>query len=84
VHLAHTKPSQDASKEFVKLVPIDHGYILPSCNHLEDANLCWMHWPQARKPYDDSTLQYIEALDAEEDMQLLRTTLGIPEDCLCT
>lgn len=75
--------SQDmCSDGLVKLVPIDHGYILPSCKHLEDANLCWVHWPQARLPYDSEMLEHISKLDADEDMELLRTTLGISEDCL--
>jgi hypothetical protein len=65
-------------------VPIDHGYILPSCRHLEEVNVCWLYWPQARRAYDEWTLRYIEGLDAEADVSLLRTTLGLPEDCLVT
>jgi len=65
-------------------VPIDHGYILPSCRHLEEVNICWLYWPQARRGYDEWTLRYIEGLDAEADVSLLRTTLGLPEDCLVT
>ena len=31
----------------------------------------WLYWPQASQPYDASTLEYIEALDAERDIGLL-------------
>lgn len=68
----------------VQLVPIDHGYILPSFKHLEEVHTCWLHWPQAKTPYSAEMLEYIESLDAEADMQLLRSTLALPEDCLLT
>jgi len=76
--------ARHGDESMLRLVPIDHGYILPSCKHLEDANLCWLYWPQARKPYEEETLRYIEGLDAEADESLLRMTLGLPEDCLLT
>jgi len=72
------------SAALVQLVPIDHGYILPSYKHLEDVHVCWLHWPQAKAPYTDEMLEYIANLDAEADMALLRSTLALPEDCLLT
>lgn len=68
----------------VQLVPIDHGYILPSYKHLEEVHVCWLHWPQAKEPYGDVMLDYIAALDAEADIRLLRSTLALPEDSLLT
>lgn len=72
------------SSASVELVPIDHGYILPSYKHLEDVHACWLHWPQAKVAYSESMLEYIASLDAQADMDLLRSTLGLPEDCLLT
>lgn len=72
------------SMGMVQLVPIDHGYILPSYKHLEDVHVCWLHWPQAKTPYSEEMLEYISNLDAEADMALLRSTLALPEDCLLT
>ncbi|KAG0461373.1 hypothetical protein HPP92_021670 [Vanilla planifolia] len=54
----------------VRLVPIDHGYCLPE--HFEDCTFDWLFWPQARRPFDSRTLDYIKSLDAEEDLSLLK------------
>lgn len=54
----------------LKLVPIDHGYCLP--DKFEDCSFEWLYWPQAQQPYAPSTLEYINSLDAEEDIALLQ------------
>lgn len=52
-----------------ELTPIDHGYCLP--DSFEDINFEWMYWPQAKVPFDSTTRQYIEKLDAKHDLDLL-------------
>ncbi|KAG6496004.1 phosphatidylinositol 4-kinase gamma 4-like [Zingiber officinale] len=52
------------------LVPIDHGYCLPE--NFEDCTFEWLYWPQARQHFNDATINYIKALDAEEDITLLK------------
>ncbi|KAG6477372.1 phosphatidylinositol 4-kinase gamma 4-like [Zingiber officinale] len=52
------------------LVPIDHGYCLPE--NFEDCTFEWLYWPQARQHFDHRTINYIKALDAEEDIALLK------------
>ncbi|KAK3037326.1 hypothetical protein RJ639_032088 [Escallonia herrerae] len=37
----------------------------------EDCTFEWLYWPQARQPYSPETAEYIESLDAEEDIALL-------------
>lgn len=54
----------------MKLVPIDHGYCLPE--KFEDVTFEWIYWSQAEEPFSPSTLKYIESLDAEEDLALLK------------
>ncbi|KAL7227816.1 hypothetical protein ACSBR1_022656 [Camellia fascicularis] len=51
------------------LIPIDHGYCFPES--FEDCTFDWLYWPQARKPYNADTIEYIKSLDAEEDIALL-------------
>jgi hypothetical protein len=53
-----------------KLIPIDHGYCLPE--KFEDCTFEWLYWPQARERFSDETIAYIESLDAEEDIKLLK------------
>ncbi|KAK8957350.1 hypothetical protein KSP39_PZI001472 [Platanthera zijinensis] len=54
----------------VMLVPIDHGYCLPE--HFEDCTFDWLFWPQARQPFNSAALEYINSLDAEKDIALLK------------
>jgi hypothetical protein len=54
------------------LTPIDHGNILPSCFHLNEARFEWLHWKQARDPFCNKTLQHIASLNPERDANLLR------------
>ncbi|XP_047337576.1 phosphatidylinositol 4-kinase gamma 4-like [Impatiens glandulifera] len=53
-----------------RLIPIDHGYCLP--DSFEDCTFEWLYWPQAKHAYNQETLEYIESLDAEADIALLK------------
>ncbi|GMH39317.1 hypothetical protein BSKO_07215 [Bryopsis sp. KO-2023] len=58
-----------------ELVPIDHGFCLPEA--LEPPYFEWLHWSQARLPFDEEELSYIENLDIEADKALLRRELPV-------
>lgn len=38
----------------------------------EDCTFDWLYWPQAQQPYSAETLAYINSLDAEKDIELLK------------
>lgn len=38
----------------------------------EDCTFDWLYWPQVREPYSPDTLEYINSLDAEQDIALLK------------
>jgi len=48
----------------LRLVPIDHGYILPDYRDLSDVNLEWIYWKQCKQPFSEHSLAYIASLDA--------------------
>ncbi|CDY08380.1 BnaC09g12160D [Brassica napus] len=52
------------------LIPIDHGYCLPE--NFEDCTFEWLYWPQAKVPFSEDTLDYIDSLDTEQDITLLQ------------
>ncbi|XP_045822774.1 phosphatidylinositol 4-kinase gamma 4-like [Trifolium pratense] len=67
----------------IKLIPIDHGYCLP--DKFEDCTFDWLYWPQARQPYSRETVDYINSLDAEKDIELLKLYgWDIPLQCART
>ncbi|KDO26499.1 hypothetical protein SPRG_07902 [Saprolegnia parasitica CBS 223.65] len=66
-----------------KLVPIDHGCILPSWDRLSEARLDWATYPQAQAPFSPAMRQHVAALNASADAHRLRR-LGIREECIAT
>ncbi|GAU12459.1 hypothetical protein TSUD_229930 [Trifolium subterraneum] len=67
----------------ILLIPIDHGYCLPE--KFEDCTFDWLYWPQARQPYSPDTVDYINSLDAEKDIELLRHYgWDVPAECART
>jgi hypothetical protein len=65
-----------------ELTPIDHGLCLPSS--FSDGLFEWITWPQAKQPFDAHVLQYIDELDVEEDVRLLKSKLPIRDESLRT
>lgn len=64
-----------------KLTPIDHGYCLPGS--FQDISFEWMYWPQAAVPFSEETRRYISTLDAEKDIEILRSHgLTFRPECL--
>lgn len=50
-----------------ELIPIDHGYTLPqTISGLNDLWFEWLKWPQAKVPFGEEELQYIERLNPDE------------------
>jgi len=64
-----------------RLIPIDQGLSLPST--FENAWFDWIHWPQAKVPFDPDTRCYIRHINVEEDAALLEK-LSIGPECIRT
>ncbi|CAI5726562.1 unnamed protein product [Hyaloperonospora brassicae] len=65
------------------MVPIDHGFCLPSYKHLDGATFDWLQWPQAEFPFTCAELEHIASLIEERDAAVLRA-VGIEEECVTT
>jgi len=63
----------------LELIPIDHTYSLPST--LGEAWFDWMYWKQAKEPFSEAMVQYIDKINIEQDAELLRS-LKIREECI--
>lgn len=51
------------------LIPIDHGYTLPSTiSGLTDLWFEWLKWPQAKVPFGVEEQRYIDRLNPDEGM----------------
>ena len=79
-------PNPSSPSNFMRLVPIDHGYVLPHCLDMSEVNCTWLHYQQVAEPMIPSVRKYIEELDVEADCKLLHSLLGtaIPVTSLIT
>ncbi|KAK2194421.1 bifunctional Phosphatidylinositol 4-kinase gamma 1-8/Phosphatidylinositol 3--4-kinase [Babesia duncani] len=68
----------------LKLIPIDHGLILPDVIDVTTLDLVWYDWPQALLPFYKSELDLIYALDPDKDAERLHKRLLIRTECLRT
>lgn len=75
------KDDGSPSKPSYKLVPIDHGYILPSYRDLSDIHLEWSYWRQCNSPFSQESKDYIARLNPLADAMQLHT-LGIRDEAL--
>jgi len=73
-NILHREIVKDNGETRFELIPIDHGYTLPST--LGDASFVWMYWPQAKANMSEQTKDYIKSLDAEKDIELLKLKFG--------
>jgi len=64
-----------------RLTPIDQELSLPPT--LEHAWFEWLHWPQAKIPFDSETRSYIHHINVDEDAALLEK-LGVRPECIRT
>jgi len=64
----------DKGEETYELIPIDHGYAIPST--LDEAWFEWLYWPQMKEPMSERTLQYIEKLNVEDEIKMLQEKFG--------
>jgi hypothetical protein len=78
--------SMDEESPNYRLVPIDHGYILPHVLYMGDPSLAWMNWPQSSEPISPTVQRHIESLDYARDAELLRKSVGaaLPDTSLLT
>ncbi|KAL3499001.1 hypothetical protein ACH5RR_041733 [Cinchona calisaya] len=69
-HAGNILVNREGEQGRIVLIPIDHGYCLPE--NFEDFTFDWLYWPQTRQPYSTETISYIQSLDAEQDIALLK------------
>jgi len=63
-------------KDKYRLLPIDHGFILPSVLAMSDVAFAWLHWPSINAPLSPPMRAYIASLNVDKDIALLQANLG--------
>jgi len=60
--------------EDLTLIPIDHGLAFPETLSLTRDRWIWMEWEQSKLPFDAVTLQNINDIDIEKDIENIGET----------
>lgn len=82
-HAGNILLSRQEKSSAYKMTPIDHGFCLPSYEHLESATFDWLRWPQAVFPFNPEASDHIASIDVERDAKLLRN-VGVREESITT
>ncbi|AFZ81332.1 phosphatidylinositol 3- and 4-kinase domain-containing protein [Theileria equi strain WA] len=83
VNTTYSKQSSNSNRKY-RLVPIDHGLILPDAIDIADIDLVWFTWPQSEVPFSQDELDLIYSFDPDKDAERLKKHLHIRSECLRT
>lgn len=69
------------SDDLKTVYPIDHGYILPG--DATSLRFDWINFYQAKEPFSESTLKYIDQIDIKADKALIKKKIpNLPQNTL--
>ena len=65
-----------------QLVPIDHGYSLPSKLLINEIDWAWFYYPQVNRPVHEEIKKYVETLDIDAIIVTLQQQVTLSDDSL--
>lgn len=65
-----------------KLIPIDNGFSLPHSLKNNSIWFEWMNWKASRYPFDSRTKQFIQNIDLERNISMLKQKINLHPECL--
>lgn len=66
----------------LRLVPIDHGLTLPDSLEVSSYDLAWMSMAQTELPVSQRTLDYIQAINVDDDINFIEQHFSVRPICL--
>ncbi|UKK02789.2 hypothetical protein MACK_002886 [Theileria orientalis] len=78
------KTSRCNKENKYKLIPIDHGLILPDVIDICDLDWVWYEWPQSKEPFSEEELAKIFSFNVDKDIERLKKYLHVRDECLRT
>ncbi|CAD8113795.1 unnamed protein product [Paramecium sonneborni] len=64
------------------LIPIDHGYSFPDSFKICRDEVVWYHWGQMKQPFTQEEKLFIEKIDPDKDIQMMKEKVELREICL--
>jgi hypothetical protein len=75
-------PSNSFSDDLYELVPIDHGYCMPSKLNITEYDLAWLYLPQVKHEVHPDIKDYCATLDFELMLHMLLQQIALPGNCI--
>lgn len=79
---AKQSKSTSSFTDTFELIPIDHGYCLPTRLRIDDFDWAWFHYPQLKKDIDPEIVAYVMSINIEDQIAKLTSQLTLPDDSL--
>eukprot|EP00605_Chrysophyceae_sp_TOSAG23-4_P002741 GSChrysophyteH1.ASY1.ANO1.3020.1 assembled CDS len=76
------RATEEENKDRYLLIPIDHGYSLPTKLDIKEWDWVWFNLPHVRRPVHPAIKEYILSLDFEDLISKLTSQVAIAEDSL--
>ncbi|CAD8095628.1 unnamed protein product [Paramecium primaurelia] len=64
------------------LIPIDHGYSFPDSFKICRDEVVWYHWGQMAQQFTQEEKLFIEKIDPDKDIQMIKEKVQLREICL--
>jgi pSer/pThr/pTyr-binding forkhead associated (FHA) protein len=77
-----TRPAYHVSSDSYELIPIDHGYCLPTHLLIEEMDWAWFYSAQVARPVDPRIIEYMNKLNLEDLIATLTSQVSIPEESI--
>ena len=72
----------EGTSDRYQLVPIDHGYSLPSKLLINEIDWAWFYYPQIDRPVHEEIKKYVQTLDIDAIIATLQQQVTLSEDSL--
>jgi len=76
------QPQYSRYSDLYSLVPIDHGYCLPSHLRIDELDWAWFHCPHIAVEVQPEIRDYVNSLDIDALLSDLTRQVPVSEDCL--
>eukprot|EP00606_Chrysophyceae_sp_TOSAG23-5_P000083 GSChrysophyteH2.ASY1.ANO1.854.1 assembled CDS len=80
--LSTAPPAEDESKDRYLLIPIDHGYSLPTKLDIKEWDWVWFNLPHVKRPVHPAIRDYILNINFDKLIATLTSQVAIAEDSL--
>ena len=78
----HSTSDRGEGIDRYQLIPIDHGYSLPSKLLINEIDWAWFYYPQVERPVHEEIKKYVQTLDIDAIINTLQQQVTLSDDSL--